>query len=37
LDSVEFLEFSWWAVVEGFVESGVVEPGDVLDDGELEL
>src|SRR5665811_1913491 len=35
--SVEFLDFAWWTVVEAFVDALVVEPRDVLQDGELEL
>jgi hypothetical protein len=35
--SVEFLDLSGWPVVEVFVDALVVEPGDVLDDRELEL
>ncbi len=34
--SVEVLDLSGWPVVEHFVQALVVEPGDVLDDGELE-
>ncbi len=29
--------FVWWDVVEASVQSGGVEPRDVLDDRELEL
>ncbi len=36
-DSVEVLDLDGWAIVECFVEAAVVEPGDVLHDGELEL
>ena len=32
--SVEFLDFAWWTVVEGFVDTLVVEPRDVLQDSE---
>jgi len=35
--SIEVLDFSGWPVVEVFVDALVVESGDVLDDGELEL
>ena len=35
--SVEFLDLSGWAVAEAFVDPLVVEPGDVLNHGELEL
>jgi hypothetical protein len=34
---VEFLDLSGWPVVEVFVDSFVVEPGDVSDDRDLEL
>jgi hypothetical protein len=37
LGSVEGLELGWWDVAEALVEAVVVEPADVLDDGELEL
>jgi hypothetical protein len=30
-------ELRRWEVAERLVEPGVVEPADVLDDGELEL
>lgn len=35
--SVGFLDLSGWPVSEGFVQAGVVEPGDVADDRDLEL
>ena len=35
--SVEVLDLARWPVAEGFVQSLVVEPGDVLQDGELWL
>ena len=35
--SVEGLHLGRWDVAEGLVEAVVVEPADVLDDGELEL
>jgi hypothetical protein len=31
------LELGGWDVAERLVQAGVVEPADVLDDGELEL
>jgi hypothetical protein len=32
---VEVLDLARWPVAEGFVQSLVVEPGDILQDGEL--
>jgi hypothetical protein len=34
--SVEFFDLSRWLVAQVFVEATVVEPGDVLHDGELD-
>jgi tetratricopeptide (TPR) repeat protein len=31
------LELGWWKIAEGLVQTVVVEPGDVLDDRELQM
>jgi hypothetical protein len=37
LGDLRVLEFGWWDVAEAFVQAGVVEPADPLDERELEL
>jgi hypothetical protein len=35
--SDQSLELGWWKIAEGLVQTVVVEPGDVLDDRELQM